>query len=651
MKILLPTIFFSLLLLIPDQTAHAQKVRSIKIDPRSEGRTFLGIGGLSAGASSRLLLDYPEPQRSHILDLLFKPKFGASLQILKTEIGGDVNSTDGTEPSHARTIEEFLHPRPQYFQRGYEWWLMKEAKKRNPEVYLDCLEWGAPAWIGHGTFYSQDNINYIISFVKGAKKYYGLTIDYTGIRNERMYNVNYIKALRKSLNENDLSHVKIIAADLCCGEQWLIAGDILQDKDLLNSISIFGDHYPERSPYQNKYQSNEQLKETGKPITNSEGGPWKGTWEGFRDLVKMYNRDYIIGKMTSQITWSLISSYYDNLSLPGSGLMKANTPWSGYFKIQPAIWAAAHTTQFTMPGWKYLDDACGFLMDSLGSYVTLVSPGSPHDYSIIIETMDASNKQEVAFELAGGLSRHDISVWKSTYQKESFVQQKNITPYNGRFSITLEPKSVYSLTTTEGQHKGSYTPSEDKPFPLPYHTDFEEGDPGQLPKYFSDQGGAFELHNRSDGKGECLQQMVTKQGIEWDSGKTYIETVIGDTAWTDYEVSVDLNVTEDTGSAKILGRVMDVHRAHEPPEGYWFEIDTGGKWALYAGSETIKSGSYRLAPFQWHHLKLKLKGNIISVFIDARKVIAVENNKYNHGMAGLGSGFNLVQFDNFAIKK
>ena len=34
------------------------------------------------------------------------------------------------------------------FHRGYEWWLMKEARLRNPAIILDCLEWGAPAWVG-----------------------------------------------------------------------------------------------------------------------------------------------------------------------------------------------------------------------------------------------------------------------------------------------------------------------------------------------------------------------------------------------------------------------------------------------------------------------------------------------------------------------
>jgi galactosylceramidase len=86
------------------------QAETVTIDGRGPGRTFEGLGGLSAGASSRLLIDYPEPQRSQLLDFLFKPNFGASLHHLKVEIGGDVNSTEGSEPSSARSREEFEHP-------------------------------------------------------------------------------------------------------------------------------------------------------------------------------------------------------------------------------------------------------------------------------------------------------------------------------------------------------------------------------------------------------------------------------------------------------------------------------------------------------------------------------------------------------------
>ena len=76
-------------------------------DANGLGRTFDGIGGLSGGgATSRLLVNYEEPYRSQILDFLFKPKFGASLHILKVEIGGDGQSTEGTEHSHMRSLHD-----------------------------------------------------------------------------------------------------------------------------------------------------------------------------------------------------------------------------------------------------------------------------------------------------------------------------------------------------------------------------------------------------------------------------------------------------------------------------------------------------------------------------------------------------------------
>ena len=170
----------------------------IKIDGSSNGRIFEGIGGVSAGASSRLLIDYPEPQRSQILDYLFKPNYGASLQHLKVEVGGDTNSTDGSEPSHMHTRND------ENYERGYEGWLMSEAKKRNPKIMLDALPWGAPGWIGNGKYYSQDMANYLVKFVQGARKRHGLDIEYVGIWNETNYDTNYIKMLKKTLVANGL---------------------------------------------------------------------------------------------------------------------------------------------------------------------------------------------------------------------------------------------------------------------------------------------------------------------------------------------------------------------------------------------------------------------------------------------------------------
>ena len=119
---------------------------SVPVDFSQIGQTFDGVGALSGGGgTSRLLYDYPEPQRTEVLDALFTPSHGGALQILKVEMGGDGQSTEATEASHMHT------PTDENYNRGYEWWLMVEAKKRNPDIKLFTLAWTAPGWIGDGS--------------------------------------------------------------------------------------------------------------------------------------------------------------------------------------------------------------------------------------------------------------------------------------------------------------------------------------------------------------------------------------------------------------------------------------------------------------------------------------------------------------------
>jgi O-glycosyl hydrolase len=84
----------------PGQHAAAAAATTVTVSGTGTGRTFDGIGAISGGGgNTRLLTDYPAAQQQQILDYLFKPGYGADLQILKVEIGGDTNSTDGSESS------------------------------------------------------------------------------------------------------------------------------------------------------------------------------------------------------------------------------------------------------------------------------------------------------------------------------------------------------------------------------------------------------------------------------------------------------------------------------------------------------------------------------------------------------------------------
>ena len=64
--------------------------------------------------------------------------------------------------------------------RGYELFLVREAKKRNPDILLYGLSWGTPEWVGNGTYYSDDQIAYQTAWVKCIQQEASATIDYLG---------------------------------------------------------------------------------------------------------------------------------------------------------------------------------------------------------------------------------------------------------------------------------------------------------------------------------------------------------------------------------------------------------------------------------------------------------------------------------------
>ena len=117
----------------------------VTINGARPGPVFQGIGAISGGGgNSRLLIDYPSRYRTQILDYLFLPHFGASLQMLKLEIGGGGFSSDGSEPS-VEAVRGRLD-----CGAGYEFWLARQAVARNPAIKLYGLQWSAPAWVRDG---------------------------------------------------------------------------------------------------------------------------------------------------------------------------------------------------------------------------------------------------------------------------------------------------------------------------------------------------------------------------------------------------------------------------------------------------------------------------------------------------------------------
>ena len=627
---------------------------NIELNGNSAGRTFDGLGAVSAGASSRLLMDYPEPQRSQILDYLFKPGYGAALQHLKVEIGADVNSTDGSEPSFMRTETDHNST------RGYEWWLMAEAYKRNPQIILEVLPWGAPGWVGKDTLYTPKMAKYVADFIATAEKDYHLPIRYSGAWNEKVYDLSYVKELHKQLALHHLS-TQIVCCDEYPGEgkgQWAIADEILKDPEIASDIAVIGVHYP---LVNGKITTTDAARKTGKPLWSSEdqpnsgGGPFiSREWRtGGRILAHLYNQNYLEGALTATEIWSPITSYYDNLAAPNSGLMYANTPWSGHYDVQGTIWATAHTTQFAQPGWQYLDSASGNLPGK-GSYVSLRS-ANHKDWSVVLETMHATHPQTASFTIDSGLADSNIYVWV-TNDTHVLERMDVLHPANGKFTYTFEPQSLYSLTTTTGQGKGTAEPPPAKGFPLPYQDDFEQTELGHTPRYLSDQDGAFEVQPCDGRSGRCLEQVISTKPIPWGPLPDPF-TMAGDSEWTDYSIAADVRFLS-TAPAVLIGRIDSANvfqdgKAHWP-SGYVFSLSPNGAWQLASAhfkqaSDVLASGSTQIDASKWHHLELRFHAKQIEARLDGVSLTTIDDAAHTHGMFAVGSEWNHTQFDNLVV--
>jgi hypothetical protein len=644
--------------------AHA--ATTITVDGTGAGRRFDGVGAVSGGGgTSRLLPDYPAAQRDQVLDYLFKPNFGAGLQMLKVEIGGDENSTNGSEASHQRT------PTDQNYQRGYEWWLMEQAKLRNPNISLHGLAWGAPGWMNGGVggvagFYSQDTINYLVNWVRHAQTDHGLTIDTLGGWNES--NVispfsahrDWFIRLKSALVAAGLP-TRLIAFDATGGD--LSIGDSMRDDAQFRAaVDVMGIHYPCQNIGQpaTSCLDTSVLQANGKPIWASEHGSQNFNG-GAPQLARAVNRDYIDSRITAIMDWNLVTSYYRTVPHSGNSLMVADQPWSGAYQLGKSIWVMAHTGQFAQPGWQYLNGASGYLEGNRtnGSFVTLKSPDS-RDYSSIIETTTATSALTANFRVTGGLSTGTVHVWRtslgSTNPANDFAHISDVTPVNGAFSLTLQPNSVYSVTTTTGQAKGTVTGPPRAPLALPYRDDFDSYPAGKLPRYLTDFQGAFETAACGGGRtGGCVRQVINRPPIAWPIGSSMRPaTVIGDPDWADYRVDVDA-LLEQTGSVDVVGRLQMANQFGSAASGYHFRIASGGAWSLFRGDDngtdsTLASGNRTFGLNTFHRLSLSLRGSTIEAFVDNVRVGTGNDPTYRSGNVALQvSKWQNAQFDNFAV--
>jgi hypothetical protein len=642
----------------PD-SAH---VSHITLNGSRVGPAFQGAGALSGGGgNSRLLIEYPPTQRQQILDYLFKPGYGADLQILKLEIGGDAYATDGSEVSIEQTKGAIN------CNAGYEWWLAKQAVALNPDIQLYGLQWNAPGWVGGGAQegWTSADIGYIIDWLNCAKQN-GLTVKYIGGWNEHLPHgitpsiMQWFINLRAALNANGFTSTQIAATDSFAktGKSGDVADFLAGHPQFDKAIGVLAYHNLCRYPATgNNCLVPEAARKSGKPIWESEIGALRET-TGVPAMARSLINAFIQVDATGMIEWPLLSSMPANLPEEDRGLVFAPQPWSGHYSVFEMAWVLAQTTEFTEPGWHHIGGASGQLGGDYGSYTSYESP-SHNAWSLVTQTTEAPRDQTITVHVDSGLPDSAVHVWStrlnSTKSSTWFFNRGTVHPKGGTFSYTLQPDFIYSFTTTTGQHKGGPKVPGSKTMPLPYTA---TPDQSNEPTYLAPQDGSFEY---LPGSTTTFEQTTVGQPVFWQNpvSTRFPYAVMGDRGMKNYTVSDDVTFTATGQNAGLISR-FDHPKADGIAQrfyAYQFTLTTSGGWKMIRNASgkaatVLASGTLSSPPTLNSPVTMSLtaNGSKLTAKVNGTTVKSLTDRTYATGDAGISTGgWYQVQFSNLKV--
>ena len=658
-----------------------------------ENMLYRGVGMVSGNNSSRLLLDYKAENPDaywEIMNYIFG-KNGLEVAHLKLEMGSDINSSSGTEPSVMRSEDENAD-----VTRGAGYQLAADAKTINPDLTLDMLWWSEPRWISDSDDVYAARYKWYKNTLDAAYDTYGIKFDYvSATQNERGRDNGWIVYLSQHLKSEpdsryDYSAIKIVAGEEVC--TWQAAAEVLKglrdgDATLSDNIDVLGSHYTSSSTD----HAQELAREYGKELWFSEGSSpmaySEGAWRfdegnsgltginGALDIANRYISMYPQGGMTLCQFQPVVAAYYDGVCYCQKQFINACDPWSGYYTLDSGFYTMLQFTQFMDKGWSFVDGACyadgvpggdgHAMVDAKYSYMTTCSPDKS-DYSTVITNTTAeplTYEFEVS-ELANAGS--EVHLWETrgpdggAYNENYFKNIGSVTPEeNGgkyTYSVTVKPYSILTVSTIDLPETEYKNPerSERTILELPYSDDFYAGygddflaSRGNAPRYTTDEGGAFEVND-----GVLVQQITAaEKANEW--GWTPDPTTnFGDDRWYNYSVSAKVIFADsDNAAGNYTGVGLRYIQGHAGASGYWLKLTQSGDWSLWENSDILRSGKSTADTSAPVELKIEAVDNNVKCWINGEQVCdyTAEGSFLGAGRAAFFSSYDRNGFDDLVI--
>ena len=432
------------------------------VDWSRTGQEIDGFGASGAFHMAGNLMNFPEPQRTQILDILFSQSSGAGLSIVRNFVGDGGSwgsSTNGPAPS--------IEP-----QEGvWNWtgdedeiWLMNEAAKRGGTRIISTV-WSPPAWMKTNNNVIGGRLRpdkyqafaeYLSMYVRGYKEHHGIDIYAISLSNEPDVTVRYSSCYWNGKEFHDFLKVLIpvferdkITAKVVVGENSAWSEnpvlESLNDSVTSARIDIVGVHAYgtiERDPFPPISQRSGQLVETlkqKKKIWQTEAANLGRNYPGIADglyWAHILHTHVAENRTNAWLYWWAMDPY------TGGGSLVHMDPAKNTYTVDKRLYTIGNYSRFIRPGFFRVQIVSEFVP---GVLVSAYKSEANHQLVVV-----AINENGVAQDLElhlNGISVNSAKPWR-TSETEDLAGLPELRITDNNLKATLAPGSVTTFVVS-----------------------------------------------------------------------------------------------------------------------------------------------------------------------------------------------------------
>ncbi|MBT2757616.1 PxKF domain-containing protein [Mesobacillus foraminis] len=431
-----------------------------------------GFGASGAFQQAKHLMNFPEPKRQEILDLLFSPTKGAGFSIVRNMVGdGGINEwgneIDGPTPT--------IWPKEDgpFVWTGDEdqVWLMNQAKNYGVDQFVSTV-WSPPAWMKttnsviRGGEVREDKYqqyaDYLSAYIRGYKEHHGIDITGISLANEPDFNASYSSSrwtgeqftkfinnhLTPTFEKDKITSSVILGEAMAFKEDPHIVLPVLEDEKARERVDIVAAHayggdrgmnatFPTVKKYGKKLWETETSNLGTNDPTMKDGLYW----------AKLLHNHMTVAEANAWFYWWFVSFKMDK----GEPLINLDIENKEYH-LNKRLFTIGNYSRFVRPGYNRISTSN---TEGTGISVSAYKDEKTGEYAIVaINENDTVSSLDLNFDGFNATMTTDSVTPYRTSETEDLKQLDKISVVNGNVTTELAPKSVTTFVGKASDVKG-----------------------------------------------------------------------------------------------------------------------------------------------------------------------------------------------------